>query len=224
MAAPGLVVPTFREAASIGALVAAARAAVPELRVLVVDDGSDDGTADLAEEAGADVLRRAGARGLGPAYRAGFDRALTDGWDPVLQMDGDLSHDPKDLPRLIAALADADLALGTRWMPGGGTVDWGAGRRVLSRLGNVYARAWHRSPLRDLTGGFKAWRASALRAIAPRSLRCDGYAFQVEATVLAVRAGARVVEVPILFTERRAGASKMRASIAVEAAWRVPTI
>lgn len=217
-----VVVPTYNEAENVAALVEGVRRHLPDARVLVVDDASPDGTADVAARAGADVLRRVGPRGLGPAYRDGFARALADGFDPILQMDADLSHDPADLPRLVDALADADLALGSRWVDGGGTVAWGLGRRVLSRFGSGYARAWLGMPHRDLTGGFKAWRAATLEALNPATLRADGYAFQVEATWRAHRLGARIVEVPIVFTERRAGASKMSGRIALEAAWRVP--
>ncbi len=219
---PAVVVPTYNEAANIAALVAGVRAGLPGAHVLVVDDGSPDGTAAAAAAAGAEVLARTGPRGLGPAYRDGFARALAAGFDPICQMDADLSHDPADLPRLVEALRDADLALGSRWTDGGGTVAWGLGRRALSRFGSAYARAWLGLPLRDLTGGFKAWRAATLAAVGPASLRADGYAFQVEATWRAHRVGARIVELPIVFTERRAGASKMSARIAIEAAWRVP--
>jgi dolichol-phosphate mannosyltransferase len=216
-----VVIPTFREAENVGRIVAAVRDELPGAAVLVVDDASDDGTADLAEAAGATVLRRAGTRGLGPAYRAGFARALEAGWDPIYQMDADFSHDPADLRRLAG---DADLVLGSRWVDGGGTVNWGLGRRALSRFGSAYARAWLGVPVRDLTGGFKRWRADTLRAVGPETLACDGYAFQVEATYRAWKGGARIVEVPIVFTERRAGASKMSGAIALEAAWRVPAL
>lgn len=220
---PAVVVPTLREAATIAELVRAVRASLPTARVLVVDDASGDGTAENAERAGAEVLRREGAPGLGRAYRAGFARALQAGWDPIYQMDADFSHDPADLPRLGAALAEgAGLALGSRWVRGGGTENWGRGRQALSRFGNTWARAWLGLGLRDLTGGFKGWSAATLAAIDPGSLRADGYAFQVEATFRAVRSGARVAEVPIVFTERRAGRSKMSLAIALEAAWRVP--
>lgn len=219
---PGLVIPTLREAETIRELLGAVFLALPDARVLVVDDDSDDGTADYAVAAGAEVLRRTGERGLGNAYRAGFARALAAGWDPILQMDADFSHDPADLPRLVAA--GADLALGSRWVPGGGTRNWGRGRQALSRAGNLWARGWLGVPLADLTGGFKAWRAATLAAIAPDTLRAEGYTFQVEATYRAQRLGARIVEVPIVFTERRAGRSKLSAGIAVEAAWRVPAL
>jgi dolichol-phosphate mannosyltransferase len=217
-----VVVPTFCEAENVGVLIPRVRAALPGVHVLVVDDASPDGTAAAAEVAGAEVIRRDGPRGLGPSYREAFVHVLARGYDPIFQMDADLSHDPADLPRLLAALADADLALGSRWTPGGGTVAWGVGRRTLSRLGSVYARAWLGLGLRDLTGGFKGWRASTLNSIHPRDLRADGYAFQVETTWRAHQAGARIVEVPIVFTERRAGASKLSGRIMVEAAWRLP--
>lgn len=217
-----VVIPTFEEAENVGRIVEAVRAALPGAQVLVVDDASGDGTAALAEAAGADVLRRTGPRGLGPAYRDGLARALAMGGDPIFQMDADFSHDPADLARL--AEAGADLALGSRWVDGGGTRDWGAGRQALSRFGSAYARRWLGVPLRDLTGGFKCWRAEALRAVDPATLTSDGYAFQVEATWRAWQRGARIVEVPIVFAERRAGASKMSWRIALEAAWRVPIL
>ncbi|MDP2317109.1 MAG: polyprenol monophosphomannose synthase [Pseudomonadota bacterium] len=217
-----VVVPTYNEAENIGPLVRALRDALPGVHVLVVDDASPDGTAAAAEAADAVVLRRVGPRGLGPAYRDGFARVLAEGFDPIVQMDADLSHDPADLPRLLAALAGADLVLGSRWVEGGGTVAWGLGRRALSRFGSTYARGWLGVPHRDLTGGFKAWRAGTLAKVNPATLHADGYAFQVEATWRAHQLGARIVEVPIVFTERRAGASKMSWGIAVEAAWRVP--
>jgi dolichol-phosphate mannosyltransferase len=221
---PVVVIPTYNEAENIEPLVFAIRVALPGAVVLVVDDASPDGTADRAAAAGAIVVRRTGLRGLGPAYRDGFARALAGGFDPIVQMDADHSHDPADLPRLLAALGGADLVLGSRWVAGGGTVAWGAGRRALSRFGSAYARACLGLPQRDLTGGFKAWRAETLAAIEPAHLRADGYAFQVEATWRAHAVGARIVEVPITFTERRAGASKMSGRIALEAAWRVPEL
>jgi dolichol-phosphate mannosyltransferase len=218
----GVVVPTRNEAASIGALVAQVRAALPGATILVVDDRSPDDTAGLARAAGAEVLTREGPPGMGRAYRDGFAYALAAGFDPIVQMDADLSHDPADVPRLVAALDQADLVLGSRWVAGGGTVDWDRRRRLLSRFGSAYARAWLGLPQRDLTGGFKAWRAETLRNLEPATLRAEGYAFQVEATFRAIQRGARVVEVPIVFTERRAGASKMSSRIAIEAAWRIP--
>ncbi len=197
------------------------------LRALIVDDASPDHTADVARDAGAEVLVREGNRGLGPAYRDGFAWALAGGFDPIIQMDADFSHDPADVPRLIAALGDSDLALGSRYVAGGGTVNWGLGRRILSRCGSVYARTFSGVRYRDLTGGYKAWRADLLgRVLAPPAgfvrPSSDGYSFQVETTMLAHRLGARIVEVPIVFTERREGRSKMSLGIAVEAARRIP--
>lgn len=215
---PAVVLPTLREADNIGPMVRAIRASLPGVHVLVVDDESDDGTADLAEAGGAAVLRRRGARGLGNAYRAGFALALAGGFDPILQMDADFSHDPADLPRLVGA----DLVLGARWVAGGGTRNWGVGRRALSRFGSAYARMSLGLPLHDLTGGFKAWRASLLERVLPLSTRAQGYAFQVETTWRAHQLGASIVEVPIVFTERASGESKMSLRIALEAARAVP--
>lgn len=217
-----VVVPTYQEAEGVPAVIAGALAALPGALVLVVDDASPDGTAQRARSAGAEVLVRRGPRGLGAAYRDGFAWALERGFDPICQMDADGSHDPADLPRLVAALGHADLVLGSRYVAGGATRNWGLVRRVLSRGGNLYARTTLRLPFRDLTGGFKAWRADALRRVEPATLRAEGYAFQVEATVRALRAGARVVELPITFTERRSGVSKLHGGIVWEAAWRIP--
>ncbi len=218
-----MVVPTRNEVENVQVLVRALRER--ELRVLIVDDASPDGTAEAARDAGAEVLVREGARGLGPAYRDGFAWALAGGFESIVQMDADLSHDPADVPRLIAARAD--LVLGSRYVEGGGTVNWGLGRRVLSRCGSIYARAWTGVRYRDLTGGFKCWQADLLgRVLAPgpgrRAPSSDGYSFQVETTLAAHRLGARIVEIPIVFTERREGRSKMSLAIAVEAARRIP--
>lgn len=220
-----VVVPTLREAGSIGEIVRGVRAACPDAWVLVVDDASEDGTAERAAAAGADVLVRQGPRGLGHAYREGFASVLArPGVRRVVQMDGDGSHDPADVPRLLAALADAELVLGTRWIAGGDVEGWGVVRHALSRAGTAWARGWLGLPLRDLTGGFKAWRVELLREVCLRAPTSQGYAFQIEATAQAVRAGARVVEVPIRFTDRAVGRSKMRGGIALEAAWRIPAL
>ena len=162
--------------------------------------------------------------GLGPAYVAGFRRALADGAELVLEMDCDFSHDPADVPRLIAAAADADLVLGSRYAPGGGTANWGSSRRVVSRGGCLYAQVVLGMRVRDLTGGFKCFRRAALEAIDLDALSAHGYAFQIETTYRVTRAGLRVQEVPITFVERRAGASKMTGSIVAEAIWRVPLL
>jgi dolichol-phosphate mannosyltransferase len=197
--------------------------------VLVVDDASPDGTGDIADRLAAErddvaVLHRDAKEGLGPAYLAGFAEALAGGAELVAQMDADFSHDPADLPRLIDALDDADLALGSRYVEGGGVVDWGPGRRAISRWGSAYARAALGIGIRDLTGGFKVFRRVVLEAIDLESIAALGYAFQVETTYRAIRRGFRVVEVPITFRDRRVGQSKMSGSIVFEAALRVPAM
>jgi dolichol-phosphate mannosyltransferase len=224
--APWIVLPTYNEAANIAIVVQAAQAALPEAQILVVDDNSPDGTAAMARDLdGVVVLDRDTKAGLGPAYVAGFGTALAAGATEVFEMDADLSHDPADLPRLLAAVRDGvDLAVGSRYVPGGGIENWALRRRIISRAGCVYARAVLRVPVRDLTGGFKCFRASALETIDFRSVRSHGYAFQVELTYRALLAGLRVAELPIIFHERREGESKMSTRIAVEAAWLVPAL
>jgi dolichol-phosphate mannosyltransferase len=227
---PWIVLPTYDEAANLEGVVAAIRTAVPEARVLVVDDASPDGTGAIADGlAAADpavhVLHRPEKQGLGRAYVAGFGYALAHGAAYVIEMDADFSHAPSDLPRLLAAArAGADLALGSRYLPGGGVENWHPLRRVVSRGGCEYARRVLRVPVRDLTGGFKCFRADALRAIDYGSVRSQGYAFQVELTYRALHRGLRVVELPIVFRERREGQSKMTWRIAVEAAFMVPRL
>ncbi len=220
MTKPMVVTPTYNERENIAPLVE--RLIAHDLQVLVVDDGSPDGTAALARQAGAQVLERTGKLGLASAYVAGFERALELGAERVVQMDADLSHDPDDVPRLVAA--EADLALGSRYVKGGGTRNWPLNRRLLSRGGSLYSRLMLGLPQRDLTGGFKCWDAGLLREVLSRPVRSQGYAFQVEMTLRAVRAGARVIEVPILFTERVEGASKMSRDIAIEAALVIPLL
>jgi dolichol-phosphate mannosyltransferase len=201
------------------------RAAAPEVKILVVDDNSRDGTGALADRLADDVLHRPGKQGLGRAYTAGFARALEHGAEYVCEMDADLSHDPADLPRLIApARAGADLVLGSRYVHGGGVENWDLTRRVISLAGCEYARRVLGVGIRDLTGGFKCFRATTLRSIDARTAGAQGYAFQVELTYRALRLGLSVVEVPIRFRERRLGESKMSAQIALEAAWRVPAL
>jgi dolichol-phosphate mannosyltransferase len=221
-----VILPTYNEAENLETIVAAVLAAVPGVRILVVDDASPDGTGEMAEALeGVEVLHRPRKSGLGRAYVAGFAHALAAGADTVVEMDADLSHDPADLPRLIAPLAaGADVALGSRYVPGGGIQDWDALRRGLSRFGCSYARRVLGVPVRDLTGGFKAFRASALEAIDYATVRSQGYAFQVELTYRALQRGLRVEEVPIVFREREHGDSKMSALIALEAAWLVPAL
>src|SRR5262245_1255909 len=199
------------------------------VHVLVVDDNSPDGTGEIADRLareldGVSVLHREHKEGLGPAYIAGFRRALAEGAELVLEMDCDFSHDPADVPRLIEAAADADLVLGSRYAPGGGTANWGLLRRVVSRGGCLYAQVILGLRVRDLTGGFKCFRRSALEAVDLGALSAHGYAFQIETTYRIVRAGLRVQEVPITFVERRAGASKMTGSIVTEAMVTVPLL
>jgi dolichol-phosphate mannosyltransferase len=221
-----IILPTYNESENVERVVRAARAALPQARVLVVDDNSPDGTADLAAAVdGVDVLRRPGKQGLGAAYVAGFGHALAHGATAVFEMDADGSHDAAALPRLLAAIeAGADVAIGSRYVDGGGVENWPALRRAVSRGGCLYAQAVLRVPVRDLTGGFKCFRADALRAIDYTTIRSHGYAFQVELTYRALLRGLRVTELPIVFREREHGRSKMTARIAIEAAWLVPLL
>jgi dolichol-phosphate mannosyltransferase len=220
--------PTYNEASNVEAIVGAALEHLPpRRRVLVVDDSSPDGTGEIAnrltaESADVSVLHRPRKQGLGPAYVAGFQAALEGGAAVICQMDADFSHDPADLPRLLEALAEADLALGSRYAGEGRVEEWGPLRRAISRGGSAYARAALGVDIRDLTGGFKAFRREVLEAIDLDELASLGYAFQVETTYRAIRRGFRVVEVPITFRERRVGNSKMSRGIVLEAAWRVP--
>jgi len=198
-------------------------------RVLVIDDASPDGTGELADRLAAElpwvsILHRERKDGLGPAYVAGFRRALTQGAELVLEIDCDFSHDPKDVPRLIAAAAEADLVLGSRYVAGGGAENWGLGRRFVSRGGSLYARWLLGVGVRDLTGGFKCFRRAALEAIDLDALAARGYAFQIETTYRVLRAGLRVQEIPIRFVDRRVGESKMTRSIVAEAIWKVPAL
>jgi dolichol-phosphate mannosyltransferase len=221
-----VVVPTYNEAENLEALVTAVRAAL-DGSILIVDDNSPDGTGRVADalaaaHRGVHVLHRPRKAGLAAAYVAGFRVALAAGADYVFEMDADFSHNPADLPRLLAAAeAGADVVLGSRYAPGGGVEGWSVDREILSRAGGLYARAALGSTVRDLTGGFKCFRADALRVIGLDDLVSDGFAFQVEVTFRAERAGLRVQEVPIVFRERRAGKSKMSVTIAAEALWRV---
>jgi dolichol-phosphate mannosyltransferase len=198
-------------------------------RVLVVDDSSPDGTGRIAHALAADdprveVIHRPVKDGLGRAYVRGFRRALAGGAELIAQMDADFSHDPADLPRLIAAASDADLVLGSRYVAGGGVADWGTARRLISRGGGVYARGVLGVGIQDLTGGFKVFRRELLERLELETISASGYAFQVETTYRAIRAGARVREVPIVFRDRARGHSKMNGRIVLEAAWRVPAM
>jgi len=199
------------------------------VRVLVVDDNSPDGTGGLADHLAAelgyvDVLHRERKEGLGPAYLAGFRRALADGAELVLEMDCDFSHDPADVPRLVAAAADADVVLGSRYVAGGGVRNWGLLRRFVSAGGSWYARVMLGVRVRDLTGGFKCYRRAVLEGIDLDAITSKGYAFQIETTYRALRSGFRVVEVPITFVDREAGGSKMSKTIVAEAIWKVPVL
>ncbi len=225
-----VVVPTYNERENIGELLRQLLALpVSELSVLVVDDASPDGTAEVVRAAAARtdrvrLLSRPQKDGLGAAYTAAFSALL--GREPqnafspdtIVQMDADLSHNPNDVPRLLRALADADLVVGSRYVRGGGTQHWNFGRRLLSRSANVVARTLTRSPVHDLTGGFNAWRRGLLRTIAPWTMRAEGYGYLLELKVRAARSGARITEVPITFVERRAGQSKFSKAVIWEAA------
>lgn len=216
-----VVIPTFNERENLPHIAAAVTH--HGYRLLVVDDASPDGTGELADRlAEADprlsVLHRDRKEGLGPAYAAGFDHALDQGADIVVEMDADFSHDPGDLPHLVAAVEEgADLAIGSRYVPGGSTPDWPLGRRVISKGGNLYARIMLGIPIKDATAGFRAFRADALRRLPYRAAQASGYAFQVEMAMRAHQVGLRVVEVPITFRDRAHGASKMGTGIVVEA-------
>jgi dolichol-phosphate mannosyltransferase len=228
-----LILPTYNEAENIEALV---HAALPQLAaagmrhtILIVDDDSPDGTGRIADRLTEEhpevrVLHRARKQGLGRAYLAGFALALDNGAELIMEMDSDFSHDPADLPRLIAAAGAADLVLGSRYVPGGGVANWGFVRRALSWGGSAYARIILGVPVRDLTGGFKCFHRRVLEALDLGQVHADGYGFQIELTYRAIQAGFTVTEVPITFRERRIGQSKMTARIALEAVWKVPAL
>lgn len=216
-----VVIPTYNERENLSHIAAAVTH--QGYRLLVVDDSSPDGTGDMADRlAAADtrmsVLHRRHKEGLGPAYAAGFDHALSQGAEIIIEMDADFSHDPTDLPRLVEAIdSGADLAIGSRYVPGGSTPDWPMARRLISKGGNLYARLMLGIPIRDATAGFRAFRADALRSLPYRTARASGYAFQVEMAMHADEAGLRVVEVPISFRDRTRGTSKMGTGIVMEA-------
>ena len=223
-----VIVPTYNERDALPVTLARLRAAVPAADVLVVDDGSPDGTGELADQIAADddavhVLHRAEKLGLGRAYVAGFAWALARGYDVVVEMDADGSHRAEDLPRLLARVPDADLVLGSRWVPGGAVVNWPRRRALLSRGGNTYTRLMLGLPLRDATGGFRAYRAETLAGLKLESVASHGYCFQVDMAWRVLRAGGRVLEVPITFVEREQGTSKMSREIVVEALARITT-
>ena len=228
-----LILPTYNEAENLEPMV---RAVLPQLArgvssstILVADDASPDGTGRIADRLAAEipevqVLHRPRKEGLGRAYLAGFAAALAGGADLILQMDCDFSHDPADVPRLIAAAGASDVVIGSRYVPGGGVKNWALRRRIQSRGGCAYARLILGVPVRDLTGGFKCWRREALEALDFDGLNAHGYAFQIEMTYRAIQAGLSVTEVPIVFHERREGQSKMTARITLEAIWKVPAL
>jgi dolichol-phosphate mannosyltransferase len=221
-----VIIPTYQEHENLPLIVSRVRAAVPDVHILVADDNSPDGTGKLADELAADddhvhVLHRPGKRGLGAAYVAGFAWGLEAGYDVIVEMDADGSHQPEQLPRLLDALATADVVLGSRWVTGGEVRNWPKSREILSRGGNAYARIALGLPLRDATGGYRAYRAKVLRAFDLTTVRSQGYCFQVDLALRSCRRGYRVVEVPITFVERELGASKMSRAIVLEALWRV---
>lgn len=225
-----VVVPTYNEILTLQRVVTRALAATcdseHDVSLLIVDDASPDGTGALAERLVAEhepvhALHRPGKGGLGPAYRAGFAWGLERGFEALCEMDGDLSHDPCDLPRLLSALARADLVIGSRYVPGGGVVDWPWHRLALSTGGNRYVRAVTGIPVHDATAGYRAFRRAVLEELDLSTVRSDGYSFQLEMALRTWRLGFRIVEVPITFVERTEGASKISRVIVVEALWRV---
>lgn len=221
-----VVIPTYNEAENLEPVLTRLRAAVPEADALVVDDNSPDGTGGIADRlAAADgnvrVLHRSEKTGLGAAYIAGFRWALAQGYDVAVEMDADGSHAPEELPRLLAALRDADLVIGSRWVPGGQVRNWPVSRQVISRGGNTYARVLLRFPVRDATAGYRAYRRAVLEDLKLDEVASQGYCFQIDLAWKTWRAGFRVQEVPITFTERETGQSKMSRSIVIEALWRV---
>jgi dolichol-phosphate mannosyltransferase len=233
LAGAWLILPTYDEAENIEAIV---HAALPRLAatgmphtILIVDDNSPDGTGRIADRLAerhpeVRVVHRAHKQGLGRAYLAGFAAALENGAELIMEMDADFSHDPADLPRLIAAAGAADVVLGSRYVAGGGVANWGLVRRAVSRGGSAYARILLGVPVRDLTGGFKCFKRRVLETLDLSQVHADGYGFQIELTYRAIQAGFTVTEVPILFRERRVGQSKMTARIALEAVWKVPAL
>ena len=221
-----VVVPTYNERDNLELIAGRLHAAVPDAHLLVVDDNSPDGTGKIADEMAdrderVHVLHRQGKNGLGAAYVAGFGWAREQGYDVVVEMDADGSHAPEQLPRLLAALENADLVLGSRYVPGGSVVNWPKSRELLSRGGNLYTRLLLRLPLQDATGGYRAYRRTVLDALPLGEISSQGYCFQVDLAWQAWRQGHRVVEVPITFVERERGESKMSRKIVAEALWRV---
>ncbi|MFD0529579.1 polyprenol monophosphomannose synthase [Kitasatospora arboriphila] len=223
-----VIIPTYNEAENIERIVSRVRTAVPEVHVLVADDNSPDGTGDLADKLATDddhvrVLHRKGKEGLGAAYLAGFRWGIDHGYTVLVEMDADGSHQPEELPRLLTALRGADLVLGSRWVPGGKVVNWPKSRLLLSRGGSTYSRLMLGVPIRDVTGGYRAFRKETLLGLGMDEVASAGYCFQVDLAWRAVRNGFKVAEVPITFVEREHGNSKMSRNIVAEALWRVTT-
>ena len=221
-----VIIPTFNELENLPVIIGRVRQSVPEAHILVADDNSPDGTGRVADEiASSDdhvhVMHRLGKEGLGAAYLAGFAWALQEGYDVVVEMDADGSHQPEQLPRLLVALRDADLVLGSRWVSGGATENWPTSRRFISQGGSAYTRMMLGVPLRDVTGGYRAFRADTLRRLDLHEVASQGYCFQIDLAWRALQRGMRVREVPITFVERTQGASKMSRKIVAEALWRV---
>lgn len=221
-----VIVPTYNERDSLPVIVTRIRSSVPEAHILIADDNSPDGTGEIADSLAAEdtnihVMHRAGKQGLGAAYIAGFTWGLDNGYDVLVEMDADGSHQPEQLPLLLDALRGADLVLGSRWVAGGGTENWPKSREILSKGGNLYTRAMLGVPIHDATGGYRAFRASTLRRLDLHTVASQGYCFQVDLAWRTVQRGMTVTEVPITFVERSLGASKMSRSIVAEALWRV---
>ncbi len=221
-----VIVPTFNELTTLRPIVSRIRASVPEVDVLIADDNSPDGTGDVADSLAetddhVHVMHRLGKEGLGAAYLAGFGWALQAGYDVVVEMDADGSHQPEQLPRLLDALRSADLVLGSRWVPGGDTENWPTSRKLISKGGSAYTRIMLGVPIKDATGGYRAFRADTLRGLDLHEVASQGYCFQIDLAWRALQRGLRVVEVPITFVERTSGTSKMDRKIVIEALWRV---
>ncbi|MGW2514477.1 polyprenol monophosphomannose synthase [Streptomyces scopuliridis] len=221
-----VIIPTFNEAENIRTIVTRVRAAVPEADILIADDNSPDGTGKIADELAAEdshvkVLHRRGKEGLGAAYLAGFRWGIEHDYGVLVEMDADGSHQPEELPRLLTALKGADLVLGSRWVPGGRVVNWPRTRELISRGGSTYSRVLLGVPIRDVTGGYRAFRRETLERLGLDAVSSQGYCFQVDLARRAIEAGCHVVEVPITFVERELGDSKMSKDILVEALWRV---
>ncbi|MCF8530553.1 MAG: polyprenol monophosphomannose synthase [Candidatus Nanopelagicales bacterium] len=221
-----VIIPTYNEMDALPRILDRVRASVPLAEILVVDDNSPDGTGDLAHQRSESdpqvhVMHRLGKDGLGAAYLSGFAWGLQNGFDVIVEMDADGSHQPEQLPALLDALCDADLVLGSRWVAGGGTQNWSKGREVLSRGGNTYTRVMLGIDIHDATGGYRAFRATTLRALDLNEVASQGYCFQVDLAWRATQRGLRVTEVPITFVEREVGTSKMSRKIVTEALWRV---